>query len=139
MHRDRAPSRGAVVAGRALSGLVILLLAADGVFKLIGPAPVMATFEQMGLPVQLAPLLGWLELACTALHALPRTAVPGAILLTGFLGGAVAAHLRLLDPWFSHTLFPVYIGAFAWAGLLLRDPRVRALLSGSAPFAAAPR
>jgi hypothetical protein len=76
--------------------------------------------------------IGILEMSCALLFALPRTAFLGAVLLSGYLGGAVMTHLRVLDPWGSHVLFPTYVGAVAWAGLALRDPRVRALFLGRA-------
>jgi hypothetical protein len=79
----------------------------------------------------LAPAIGLLELACVALYLIPRTAVLGAILATGLLGGAVAMHLRVGDPYPSHTLFPIYVGALLWAGLFLRDARVRAFVASS--------
>jgi hypothetical protein len=78
--------------------------------------------------------LGLLLLLCTALYAWPRTAVLGAILLTGYLGGAVASHVRLGNPLFTHILFGVYLGIFAWGGLFLRDARLRALLPWRAPY-----
>ena len=82
----------------------------------------------LGWPVSLAIPLGILLLSCLALYAIPRTAVLGAILLTGYLGGAVATHVRVADPLFSHVLFPVYVGAMLWGGLYLRDARLRALI-----------
>jgi hypothetical protein len=114
--------------GRLLSGFVILFMVFSGGIKLAAPAPVTENFVRMQIPVELAFGLGVLELACTAVYALPATALYGAILLTGYLGGAVASHLRLHDPWLSHTLFPCYLGLLAWAGLLLRDDRARTLL-----------
>jgi DoxX-like family len=79
--------------------------------------------------VSVAPGIGTLELACIAVYLVPRTSVLGAILLTGFLGGATATHVRVGDPLFSHVLFPSYVGALIWVGLLLRDPRLRALVA----------
>jgi hypothetical protein len=123
-------SSKALWTGRILSGLVVLFLVVDAGFKLIKPlpAPAVQAFGQLGYPVGLAAGIGILLLACVGLYAVPRTSVLGAILLTGYLGGAVASHLRLGDPWFSHVLFPVYIGLLAWGGLYLRDERVRALI-----------
>ncbi len=115
-------------AGAALSALPVLFLLFDGVIKLIEFAPVAQSFAQLGYPFALARGLGLLELLCVALYAIPRTAVLGALLLTGFLGGAISTHLRVDDPLFSHTLFPVYIALLVWGGLYLRDDRVRALL-----------
>jgi hypothetical protein len=118
----------AALVGRVLSGLSILFMTFSGGIKLIAPAPVIENFIRMQIPVEHATGLGLLELGCTLVYALPRTAVHGAILLTGYLGGAVIAHLRLHDPWFSHTLFPIYVGALVWGGLVLRDRRVRELV-----------
>src|SRR5712675_2294722 len=123
-------SNKALWTGRILSGLVVLFLLVDAGFKLIKPLPEPAVqaFGQLGYPVGLAAGIGILLLACVALYAVPRTSVLGAILLTGYLGGAVASHLRVGDPWFSHVLFPVYIGLLAWGGLYLREDRLRALI-----------
>jgi hypothetical protein len=83
--------------------------------------------RQLGWRPDTARMLGVILLASTALYAYPRTAILGAILLTGYLGGAVAAHLRLDDPLFTHTLFGVYVGVLVWGGLWLRDPVLRAV------------
>lgn len=96
--------------------------------KLIHIAPVVEASAKLGLPDHLAGGLAVLLLACLALYVVPRTAALGAVLLTGYLGGAVAIHLRIGDPLLSHTLFPVHVGAMLRAGLLLRDPRVRAVV-----------
>jgi hypothetical protein len=116
--------------GRILSGLVVLFLLVDAGFKLIKPlpAPAVQAFGQLGYPIGLAAGIGILLLGCVALYLIPRTSVLGAILLTGYLGGAVASHVRVGDPWFSHALFPVYIGLLIWGGLYLRDQRLRALI-----------
>ena len=123
-------SSKALWTGRILSGLVALFLLVDAGFKLIRPlpAPVVETFGKLGYPVEFAAGLGILLLSCVALYLIPCTSVLGAILLTGYLGGAVASHLRVGDPWFSHVLFPVYIGLFIWGGLYLRENRLRALV-----------
>lgn len=115
--------------GVAVSALPSLFIAFDASIKLLQLAPVAEAFARLGLPTHLAPWVGLLELALLSLYLVPRTAVLGAVLLTGFLGGAVALHLRLGDPLVSHTLFPVYVGALFWVGLALRDARVRALLA----------
>jgi hypothetical protein len=104
-------------AGRVISALVALFLVFDSVIKFIKPAPVLEAFAHLGLPVSLAVSLGILLLICTALYAIPRTSILGAILLTGYLGGAVATHLRAGDPLFSHVLFPTYLGVLLWLGL----------------------
>jgi len=115
-------------AGIAVSALPVSFLLFDCVIKLIKIQPVVESFAQLGYPDTLARGVGLLELACLALYLLPRTAILGAILLTGFLGGAIATHLRIADPLFSHTLFPAYVGVLVWGGLLLRDDTLRALL-----------
>ena len=127
---NRRPS-GGVWAGRALSGLAILALTMDAVGKLAVPEMMIANSPPLGLPADPAfhRLLGAILAVSIALYAWPRTAVLGAILLTGFLGGAVLAHLRVGSPLATFTLVGVYIGVVVWAGLWLRDPRVRALLS----------
>ena len=126
-------ANAAALVGRVLSGLAILFMTFSGVIKLLAPSFVLENFVRMQIPVEQATGIGLLELGCTLVYAVPRTTVHGAILLTGYLGGAVIAHLRLDDPWFSHTLFPLYVGAFVWGGLMLRDRRVRALLLGPTP------
>ena len=116
--------------GRILSGLVVFFLLVDAAYKLIKPlpAPAVQAFGKLGYPVELAAGIGILLLSCVALYLIPRTSILGAILLTGYLGGAVASHVRVGDPWFSHALFPVYIGLLVWGGLYLRDQRLRALI-----------
>ena len=123
-----AASSWPVWAGRALSGLVIAFLLLDGAMKLVPLAVVVQTSEELGISAGLARTLGVLTIVCTALYAFPRTAVLGAILLTAYLGGAVATHVRVGSPLFSHVLFGVYLGLMVWGGLYLRDPRVRALI-----------
>jgi hypothetical protein len=121
-------SNKAIWAGRIMSGLVILFLLLDGAMKLIPLNVVVEASEQLGIPAGLARTLGVLTLACTLLYAFPRTSVLGAILLTGYLGGAVASHLRVGDPLFTHVLFGVYLGVLIWGGLYLRDGRLRTLI-----------
>jgi hypothetical protein len=128
MHRS--PVGKAVWTGRVLSGLAVLFMTFSGLIKFVAPAIATETFVQMGIPVDQRIGIGLLELLCTLVYAVPRTTVHGAILLTGYLGGAIQAHLRLHDPWLSHTLFPLWIGALVWGGLLLRDQRVRELVLG---------
>jgi hypothetical protein len=117
-----------VWAGRALSGAVIVFLVADAAMKLVPLDAVVETQAHLGIAADLARPLGVLLLACTALYAIPRTALLGAILLTGYLGGAMAIHLRAGSPLFSHLLFGLYLGLMVWGGLYLRDERLRALL-----------
>lgn len=107
-------------AGRILTAVVALFLLADAVMHIVKPAPVITAFAQLGVPLRLAVPLGILELACVALYLLRRTTVLGAVLLTGYLGGAVATQARAGSPVFE-TLFPVIVGALVWGALLLRD------------------
>jgi hypothetical protein len=117
-----------VWAGRILTALPVLFLTFDGAIKFMPIAPVTDSFRELGYPPHLAPAIGILELACLVVYVIPRTSVLGAILLTGYLGGAVATHVRVGNPLFSHVLFPIYIGALLWAGLFLREDRLRALV-----------
>jgi hypothetical protein len=116
--------------GWLVTALAALFLSFDGVIKLILIDPVIESMAELGFAsAGLARGIGLLELACLVLYLVPRTAVLGAVLLTGFLGGAVAIHVRIDDPLFSHTLFPVYVGVLFWLGLWLRDRRVRGLFA----------
>src|SRR6476661_7819817 len=123
-------STKALWAGRIISGFVVFFLLVDAVFKLIRPlpAPAVEAFGKLGYPVEFAAGIGILLLACVAVYLIPRTSVLGAILLTGYLGGAVASHVRVGDPWLSHALFPVYVGLLVWGGLYFREPRLRAVI-----------
>ncbi len=123
-----AVSKKGLWAGRILSGLVVLFLIPDAIIKFIKPAPVIDAFARLGWPMSTSVTLGILLLLCTALYAIPRTSVLGAVLLTAYLGGAVATHLRVGDPLFSHVLFPTYLGIMLWLGLYLREGRLRALI-----------
>jgi hypothetical protein len=109
---------------------VILFLLFDGAIKLVPLQVVIDTVIPLGWPTDPAlwRALGLVLIASTLLYAFPRTAILGAILITAYLGGAVATHVRIGSPLFSHMLFGVYLGIALWAGLWLRDPRVRALL-----------
>lgn len=122
------PGRGAVWTGRVLSGLVVLFLGFDAAMKLARVPAALEGTTQLGYPVSVVFALGVVQLVCLALYLVPRTAVLGAILWTGYLGGAIATHVRVENPLFSHVLFPIYVAAFLWGGLWLRDRRVRALL-----------
>lgn len=123
-------STKALWAGRILSGLAVLFLTMDGAIKLVPIQPVTDSLKELGYPTtdSFARLLGVVTLACTALYAWPRTALLGAVLLTGLMGGAIASHLRLGDPLFTHTLFGVWLGLIFWGGLWLRDERVRRVM-----------
>lgn len=117
--------------GRTLSGVVIVFLLFDGIIKLIPIAPVIETMQQLGYTGNLTLVargLGVLTLAIVVLYAIPSAAILGAILLTGLLGGAMATHLRVGSPLFTHLLFGLYLGLMAWGGLYLRDDRLRALI-----------
>lgn len=124
-------SRAARWASNALYGLVLLFLTFDVVVKFIDFPGAAENSAKMGWSVEQFPLLGVIAGVCLVLYVLPRTAPLGAILWTGYLGGAVATHLRVNNPLFSYTLFPIYVGALIWAALYLRDARVRALLRPS--------
>jgi hypothetical protein len=121
-------SKKMIWVGRVLSAIPILFLLFDSVIKLMKIAPVLESFVKLGYQTDVARALGIVLLVCVVLYAIPRTSVLGAILLTGYLGGAVATHVRVGDPLFSHALFPTYVGLLIWAGLYLRDERVRALI-----------
>jgi hypothetical protein len=115
--------------GWAMSGLTVLFMLFDGLTKLALERHVVEATVKIGYPVDLMRPLGGVLLVCTVLYAIPRTAILGAILLTGFLGGAIASKVRIEDPLFSSVLFGVYFGALAWGGLYLRDGRLRSLMS----------
>ena len=121
-------SKGRLWTGRIISALPALFLVMDGVMKLMKPDFVVKATVQLGFPENVIFPLGVVVLVCVILYAIPRTAVLGAILLTGYLGGAVATHVRAGDPLFSHVLFPVYFGILLWGGLYLREERLRALI-----------
>ena len=110
--------------GRIVSAAPVLMLIMSALMKFAKPPPVVEGFAHLGLSVTLAFGLGALELACTAIYLVPRTAVLGAILLTGYLGGAIVTHLRVGDPFIG----PIILGVLIWAGLFLREPRLRALI-----------
>jgi DoxX-like family len=120
-------SQGQIWTGRVISGLIVAFMLLDAVMKFVKPAPVAEAFARTGWPVDLSVTLGAILLICTVLYVIPRTAVLGAILLTGYLGGAVATNLRLHNPLFSNTLFPVYFGILVWIGLWLRESRLRSV------------
>jgi hypothetical protein len=116
-------------AGWVTSGLSIAFLLMDASMKLLALPVVLQAQEELGFHGEgTARLLGAILLGCTLLYAAPPTAVLGAIMLTGYLGGAVAVKLRIGDPLITHVLFAVYIGAFVWGGLYLRDQRLREIL-----------
>jgi hypothetical protein len=126
---DRLPSQNiAYWLGWGLSGLAIAFCLMDAIMKLLALSFVLEASDRIGFQGEtLVRELGIILLGCTVLYAIPTTAGLGAVLLTGYLGGAVAAHLRLGDPLFTHILSGVYGGLLVWGGLYLRDPRVRAI------------
>jgi hypothetical protein len=133
-HITTAPaSKTARIAGRLLSGLVIVFMLFDGAIKLVPWPVVTETMDRMGYGSSetLARSLGIISIVCTLLYSFPPTSFVGAILLTGYLGGAVASHVRIGSPLFTHVLFGVYLGITLWGGLWLRDRMLRAML----PFA----
>jgi hypothetical protein len=117
--------------GQVLSGLAAAFLTFDATVKLLDLAPAVEGTAKVGYPTSVVVPLGIILAACVILYVVPRTAVLGTVLLTGYLGGAVATHVRIEDPLFSHILAPVYFGVIIWLGLYLRDARVRRLLATS--------
>jgi hypothetical protein len=126
--QEAQTSKAALWAGYVISGLVVAFLLLDAGLKLMELDIVNQTMTELGYPTELSFGLGVLTLICTLLYAVPQTATLGAILLTGLLGGAIATHLRVGSPVFSHLLFGGYLGLMVWGGLFLRDARLRALI-----------
>jgi len=112
--------------------VALFLLGASAAPKLIGASVALEPMAVVGWPAKYLLLIGLIEVACAILFVIPRTGLLGAVLLTGLLGAALAANLRVDNPLFSHTLFSLYLGVFAWAALWLRDPRIRAVFPSSA-------
>lgn len=132
MPATTSSNRKRVWTGRAITAVPVLFLIFDAGIKLAPPnAAVVDAMTNLGWPVGLTLQIAILEVVCLAAYLVPRTAVIGAVLLTGYLGGAIATHMRVGNPLFSHTLFPTYVGALLWVGLYLRDERVRAILRAS--------
>ncbi|HYS85051.1 MAG TPA: DoxX family protein [Bradyrhizobium sp.] len=128
---ETAPvSKPARWTGRVLSGLVVVFLLFDGAVKLVPWPIVTETMDKIGYgsSESLARTLGVITVACTVLYAIPPTSILGAILLTGYLGGAMASHVRIGSPLFTHTLFGLYLGLMVWGGLWLRDGSLRDLI-----------
>ena len=123
-----AGSRRALWTGRVLSGLAVAFLIFDSVGKLLEAQPFIDGTKQLGYPPDIVFSLGVTLSSCVAAYLVPRTSVLGAVLLTGYLGGAVATHVRVGSPLFTHVLFPTYVAALLWGGLMLRDARLRAFL-----------
>jgi hypothetical protein len=129
MHVNAGSGR-ALWTGRSLSALAVLFLTFDSMGKLLEVPPVVAGSRELGYPASTVFPIGALLLLCVVAYVIPRTSVLGALLLTGYLGGAVATHVRVGNPLLSHTLFPVYFAFLVWGGLVLRDARLLALLPG---------
>jgi hypothetical protein len=117
-----------VWAGRIVSALPVLFLLFDATIHIMRTPPVVEGFAKAGFPISTAVPLGVIEIVCIILYAIPRTSVLGAILLTGYLGGAVATNVRQQLPMLGYVLFPVYVAVFIWGGLWLRDDRIRSLI-----------
>lgn len=125
-------SRPARIGSYALGGFVVLFLAFDAAIKLMQLAPAMQT-EQLGYPPSQVLWIGLTEAILLVLYVVPRTSILGAIFWTGYLGGAVATHVRIENPLFTHLLFPTYVAAMLWGALWLREPRLRALVPLRSP------
>ena len=117
--------------GRAIGGLAVAFLIFDSAGKLLEVQPVIDSARQLGYSPDIMFGLGVILLSCVLVYVVPRTSVLGAVLLTGYLGGAVATHVRVGSPLFTHVLFPTYVATLLWGGLILRDPRLRAFLPWS--------
>ena len=127
----RTKTARSVIAGRIISGIITALLLADASIKFMTNNPVLIEgTKQLGYQTQAMPVIGTVLLLCVFLYAIPRTSVFGALLLTGYLGGAGATHVRVGNPLFSHILFPTYVAVMVWGGLYLRSEKLRALVRG---------
>jgi hypothetical protein len=125
-----ASSKGTVWTGRVMAGIVILFMLMDSVFKFVINETVTEGATSLGFQVHHLPIMGTLGLLSIILYIIPRTEILGAILLTGYWGGAIATHVRLDNPLFSHILFPVYLGILAWGALYLKSEKFRDLIHG---------
>ena len=115
-------------AGRIMSALVVIALLADGAVQLFAPAQVARMLQETGFAMDLTRVVGPIILACAILYAIPATAVLGAILVTGFLGGAICAHVRIGELGSPPEIISLLLGAMTWVGLYARDPRIRGIL-----------
>ena len=122
------PSRRAVITGRILTAIVALLLTLDAGIKLVRAKAAVEGSAQLGFTPDQVFVIGVIAAVCLVVYLIPRTAPLGAVLWTGYFGGAIVTHFRVGDPLFSHVLFPIYVSALIWGSLYLRDPRVRAVL-----------
>jgi DoxX-like family len=123
----RSASKKVLWAGKIISTLSLLFLGLDAILHLATPAPVVEAFARLGIPLSLSAPIGAIELACVALYAIPRTAVLGAVLLTGYLGGAVAIHVRAGSS-LLETIFPVIVATLVWTGVFFREERLRSII-----------
>lgn len=131
------PTSGEMMIGRVLTYLVVVVLVLDGLAQILQPGFMVAAMQGSQVPLALAPVLGGITLSCALVLAIPRLAVLGAILVTGFLGGAIAVHFRLGEIGSPPQLICLVIGTVMWAGLYLGDPRIRALLPSASRSALA--
>jgi hypothetical protein len=122
------PSRRSVIAGRIMTGVIALLLTLDAGVKLVRAKAAVEGSAQLGFTPDQVFVIGVIAAVCLVIYLIPRTAPLGAVLWTGYFGGAIVTHLRVGDPLLTHVLFPIYVSALIWGGLYLRDPRVRAVL-----------
>jgi hypothetical protein len=132
----QAESKAMLWTGRVLSGLAIAFLLMDGVMKFFLdklPPEVLEANASLQWPMKKMTTVGTILLVCTLLYAIPRTTLLGAVLLTGYLGGAIASHVRVSNPLWTHTLFPIYIAVFVWLGFYLRNPEFRKIALNSTP------
>jgi hypothetical protein len=123
-----APSKAKIWTGRIMGGIAILFMLMDSIFKFIVNEDVIKGTTELGFQVHHLPILGTLGLVATLLYIFPRTEILGAILLTGYWGGAIATHVRMDNPLFSHILFPVYLGILAWGALWIKHEGLRKLI-----------
>ena len=125
---ETSPSTAKVWTGRTMGGLVILFMLMDSIFKFIVNEEVIKGSADLGFQVHHLPIMGTLGLIATLLYIFPRTEILGALLLTGYWGGAIATHVRMDNPLFTHILFPVYLGVLAWGALWMKSERLRNLI-----------
>ena len=123
-----APSTAKVWTGRIMGGIVILFMVMDSMFKFIVNEDVVKATTDLGYQVHHLPIMGTLGLLATLLYIIPRTEIIGALLLTGYWGGAIATHVRMDNPLFTHILFPVYLGILAWGALWMKNERLRNII-----------
>ena len=128
--RSTLPSRRSVIAGRVLTVIVAILLSLDAGIKLVGAKAAVEGSGQLGFTPQQVFVIGIIAAVCLVLYLIPRTAPIGAVLWTGYFGGALVTHFRLGNPLFTHILPPIYVSILIWGSLYLRDPRVRAVVRG---------